>query len=215
MCPAPPPATCPATRAGAAGMACSPDGAFCSYGGLSCQCTNCNDGPVIMCGGPDTWHCQAPNPDPTCPAAIPNLGTGCGGAGQRCVYRCGDDGARLCSGGVWIGESGGPCPVSTRLAKTDIHYLSPDELARAADELQSLRLATWRYTDPALARGRRLGFVIEDSPASPAVDGERHMVDLYGFASLLAAAVQTQQKELASLRREVRALKAELANRRR
>lgn len=54
----------------------------------------------------------------------------------------------------------------------------------------------------------RLGFLIDDDPASPAVrpDGER--VDLYGYTSLAIAALQEQQAEIDALKAEVEALKA-------
>ena len=85
--------------------------AYCSYpDGLSCHCTNCTTGPSIMCSGPLTWHCQAPNVDPSCPAAAPNQGTTCPSEGQAYTYMCGPDGKRTCSGGVLVAADGGTCP---------------------------------------------------------------------------------------------------------
>lgn len=75
------------------------------------------------------------------------------------------------------------CPVSTRIAKHDIHYLLDDEVDHLARELGATRLAMYEYNDPAQPEGRRLGFIIEDQPAgSPAVAADRGHVDLYGYA---------------------------------
>jgi hypothetical protein len=68
------------------------------------------------------------------------------------------------------------------------------------------KLATYEYRDPALAGKRHLGFIIEDVPGSPAVERDGTMVDLYGYASMLVAAMQEQSGEIARLRAEVRAL---------
>jgi hypothetical protein len=208
-CPPLPPTDCPATRADAQGKTCSPTGAYCSYeDGLSCACTNCSTGgPTPYCTQDATWHCQAPNPNPACPAALPNEGTACALESLSCVYHCGANGRRTCTLGRWTASSGGPCPVSTRTAKQGIEYLNDDDLKGIADDLRRFRLATYEYTDPALAGRRHLGFIIEDNPQSPAVDRAENMVDLYGYTSMLVAAVQTQSKEIATLKRELAAMK--------
>jgi hypothetical protein len=199
--------TCPATREAAAGQACTASGAYCTYGDLSCQCTNCTTGPVDSCAGDPTWHCAAPNADATCPAGIPLLGSACTTANQTCSYSCGAGGARLCKGGAWYSASGGPCPVSNRRAKKDIVYLRQADRLRLADELARFKLATYEYRDPALAGKRHLGFIIEDVPGSPAVDRDGNMVDLYGYASMLVAAVQAQGEEIAKLKTELARMK--------
>lgn len=203
-----PPVTCPATRAEAAGQICPTDGAYCVYGDLSCACTNCTDGPVTMCSGDFTWHCAAPNADATCPAGIPLLGSACTTEGKSCSYACGAGGARLCKQGAWYSADGGPCPVSARRAKKNITYVSAAERKRLARELSAFRLATYEYRDPALAGTRHLGFIIDDVPGSPAVDRDGNMVDLYGYASMLVAAVQAQGEEIAKLKAELAKLKA-------
>ena len=215
-CAPPPGTTCPPTLADAQGNACSPMDAYCSYpDALACHCTNCTTGPSVMCSGPTVWHCDAPNPDAQCPPAMPNLGEACAPEAKLCTYTCGAAGARQCTGGVWIAHSGGPCPVSTRRAKQDIQYLGPADLSQVAAELAKFRLATYRYKDPALAAGRHLGFILEDVPGSPAVNAEHNMVDLYGYTSMLVAAVQTQSREVEALRREVAELKRLLRAKRR
>ena len=181
LCSPLPPVTCPATRDAAAGQSCPTDGAYCAYSGLNCACTNCTNGPVASCSGALTWHCDAPNADPACPAAMPLLGTSCSSSGQSCTYACGSTGARLCKQGAWYAASGGPCPVSTRRAKKDIVYLAETDRKRIADDLARFKLATYEYRDPALAGKRHLGFIIEDVPGSPAVDRDGNMV---GFVRL-------------------------------
>ncbi|MCC6998085.1 MAG: hypothetical protein IT370_25955 [Deltaproteobacteria bacterium] len=208
-CTALPPVICPATREAAAGQDCTPMDAYCSYGdNLDCHCTNCREFPVAGCAGPLRWDCDAPNVDPMCPAGKPALGGGCAPDDQRCVYSCGQDGARECKAGVWTAAQGGPCPISSRQAKRDIHYVDPAEAAALARAVESTRLATWEYLDPTLGRGRRLGFIIEDqAPDSPAVEPGGAMVNQYGYISMLVAAVQAQRQEIDQLRKEVEALR--------
>jgi hypothetical protein len=202
-----PPVTCPVTRDAAAGQVCPTDQAYCMYGDLSCACTNCSTGPVNFCGGSYTWHCAAPNADPACPPGIPLLGSACSANGQVCTYACGAGGGRTCKQGAWYTSNGGPCPVSARRAKKDILYLGPADRQRIADDLARFRLATYEYRDPALAGQRHLGFIIEDVPGSPAVDRDGNMVDLYGYASMLVAAVQAQGEEIRKLKTELSRLK--------
>jgi hypothetical protein len=142
-----------------------------------------------------------------CPPGIPDLGSACTTTGQQCRYGCGQDGARVCTDGVWFRADGGPCPISTRKLKQEITYVSPTERHRLYDETLAVRLATWEYTDPSIARGRKLGFIIEDSPGIPAIDRERQMVDLYGYASMLLATAQTQAEQIAALQKEVKQLR--------
>ena len=55
-----------------------------------------------------------------CPGVPPNAGTTCSSEGLECKYQCGQNGAVTCSGGMWEFANGGPCPISTRKAKTAI-----------------------------------------------------------------------------------------------
>jgi hypothetical protein len=196
-----PTATCPATREDAAGQACEPMDAYCDYDGLVCHCTNCIEGPVGMaCEGEPTWMCAAPNPDSECPEAKPHLGVPCDNDGKACNYRCGPEGGRTCTDGTWQASDGGPCPISTVKVKRDIRYLTAAELAAVSAEVQAIPLAHWQYTDPSLGRGEKLGFIIEDLPsATPAVDRDRLMVDLYGYTSMLVADAQAREKQMQAL----------------
>lgn len=104
------------------------------------------------------------------------------------------------------------CPISLRSAKTDIRYLAPDEVSAVAHDLAKVRLATWRYKDEPDGSKPHLGFVIDDLPAqSPAVRADGGHVDLYGYASMNAAAVQDQERRIAALEAELAELKAALA----
>jgi hypothetical protein len=49
-----------------------------------------------------------------------------------------------------------------------------------------------------------LGFIIDDAPASsPAIASDQTHVDEYGYASMLLAAVQEQQKQIDALQKEL------------
>jgi hypothetical protein len=210
-CKQPPKETCPPTREDAASKNCSIRDAYCTYpGDLVCRCTNCIAYPVPRCQGPLTWHCDVPNQDKKCPPGKPNLGAACSREGQRCEYHCGQDGVRICNKLVWTPADGTPCPVSTRRAKRAVSYLSPAEVDAVARRLLDFRLATYRYRDPALGRGRHLGFILEDTGRSYAGDPGQGQVNLYGYSSMLLATVQAQQRAIRQLRRQLRGLRAEL-----
>ena len=106
----------------------------------------------------------------------------------------------------------GGCPISSRAFKDGIRYLEQVDLERVAADLENLRLATYTYkSDP--SRRPRIGFVIEDDPSSLAVADSKTAVDLYGYTSMVVAAmkVQTQklehqEAELAALRRKIDAM---------
>jgi hypothetical protein len=109
---------------------------------------------------------------------------------------------------VWTAEPG-LCPISTRAAKEEIHYLSPAEIDQLAVETEAMKVASYRYRNAANGgAGRHLGFIIEDSPNVPAVSSTRKTVDLYGFASMLLATSQAQARKIEALEREVGRLRA-------
>jgi hypothetical protein len=208
----PPDPSCPATREAAAGQGCATTNAYCIYSGLACDCTNCTLYPVQSCSGPLTWHCEAPSADASCPAARPNRGTACSVEGKLCEYGCEQDASRKCVGGAWVAATApGGCPKSTRRAKRDIVYLDDAALRRVAQQAAQLRLATYRYRDPALDGRTHLGFILEDHPRSPASDLDRQEVDLYSFTSMALALAQDQRRQLEALRVEIRSVRARLA----
>lgn len=215
-CASVPPAMCPASIEAASGQACAAQGAVCAFGGLVCMCTNCSSFPVGRCGGDPVWQCDRQPPTAGCPTTPPRFGAVCPQEGLDCLYGCNSpDGAVVCRGGVWQRGGFSMCPISTRRAKRDIAYLTPAEVDALAAQVRATRLATYEYTAPAMAGRRRLGFILEDQPESFAADPERSQVDLYGFASLLAATAQSQDRELRALRRRVEVLEGELTAARR
>lgn len=134
-------------------------------------------------------------------AACSSVGTECDpGDGCNADLRCAVDDPAV------------ECPISLRAAKTDIRYLAPDEVGRVANDLRDVKLATWRYNDEPAGSKPHMGFIIDDLPAqSPAVRADGGHVDLYGYASMNAAAVQDQERRIAALEKEIAELKAALA----
>jgi hypothetical protein len=169
-----------------------------STGGATWQLT-CGD-PV--CSG-HSEHGVAACTSETAGAACPNQGDTCD-PGNGC------NSDLVCA----VEDPAVNCPISLRSAKTEIHYLAPDEVAAVANDLRDVRLATWRYTDEPAGSKPHLGFIIDDlPPGTPAVRADGGHVDLYGWASMNAAAVQDQERRIAELERELAELKAELAKR--
>jgi hypothetical protein len=95
------------------------------------------------------------------------------------------------------------CPISRKQFKTDIRYLTADDLKRYADQIRVLKLASFRYKKGPSAGTERLGFMIEDAEPSAFVDSNHGMVDLYGYMSSAVAAIQLQAREIDELKREV------------
>lgn len=172
------------------------------------------------------WFCDDPkdcqNPGDVCcidqgSQCMPAAACAKAGGREGCQAMADCPGNQECCG---IGPSpdyvcmAGPCPVSRRRHKEEIHYLDEAERRQAARALLSFRLSTWRYQRGA-DRGRHLGFLIDDVEPSPAVASDGEHVDLYGYTSLAVAALQEQARELEALRREVRALRHELSRSRR
>jgi hypothetical protein len=105
----------------------------------------------------------------------------------------------------------GGCPISRRETKRDVAYLEPKDLDRVARELLGVRLATYNYRGEPSSNRSRLGFIIDDQPkASPAVQPDGRTVDLYGFASMIAATAQSQAQKIAALEAESRELRRRL-----
>ena len=105
--------------------------------------------------------------------------------------------------------SGGP--ISRREFKTEIEYVDDAERAELARQALATHLAEYGYKVEPESAKRHLGFIIDDMPAkSPAVQGDRTHVDEYGYASMLLATVQEQQKQIDDLKKQV----AELRERR-
>ena len=106
-----------------------------------------------------------------------------------------------------------PDPVSRAKYKTDIVYVDAAERAKLAADVQSIPLVRYRYRDA--PDREHLGFIIEDVEPSPSVDGKNDRVDLYGYTSMVVAALQEQRAQIESAKREIRALQAALRKERR
>jgi len=141
--------------------------------------------------------------------ATEQAGSACTTAGAEC------DQGTACSGPLMCAATdpthGGMCPISRAEYKTDIEYLGAAERAKLAEDVQSIPLVHYRYKDA--PEREHLGFIIEDVEPSPGVDSAHDRVDLYGYTSMAVAALQEQQRELEALRREVKELRSELAER--
>lgn len=156
--------------------------------------SGCPDGSVcIWFAGPTPYPggcapiASACNGKPTCDCM------GCVCPPYRwCDYRAGQD--------IITCDNGG---ISRRDAKTDIAYVDPSTRTALARDALDVRLATYRYRADPTGR-RHLGFIIDDQPDdSPAVQEDRTHVDLYGYASMLLAAVQEQQRTIERLEARV------------
>ncbi len=94
--------------------------------------------------------------------------------------------------------------MSSSKFKNDIHYVDENQLEQLHDETMQVRLATYNYKgqfgDPDV---KHLGFIIEDNPQSFAVDRGHDRVDLYGYLSMVVAAMQVQERQIADLRRQL------------
>jgi hypothetical protein len=153
-----------------------------------------------MDAGPDAS--ASPDASVTCPA----VGSACSSRGDTCgkatAANCGV--TLLCDDHDPRGAHGDMCPISSRTFKDGVQYVSDAELSALHDEALGIKLATYRYKaqvgdpDP-----KHLGFIIEDNSKSLAVDQAHNRVDLYGYVSMVVAAMQVQEKEIASLRQEL------------
>jgi len=163
----------------------------------------------LTCGDP---VCQAPESDAGLAepdgGACPAVGSSCSTMGEQCGARnpevaCG---AVLTCAAHDPRAGFGGCPISSRQFKDGIEYLDPARLEQLHDQTLRIRLATYSYkaayADP---RPRRLGFIIEDDSASPAVDPAHDAIEMYGYLSMVVATMQVQEKEIASLKRELAA----------
>ncbi len=171
-----------------------------------------SDGPAtglhwyLTCGDP---VCPAPSFDASVPtdgaaqdaATCLGIGASCSTMGQTCGGPTSCGSVETC---LDHDPQAGACPISSRKFKDDIEYLDPAQLERMHDEVLRVRLATYnykgQYADP---NPKHLGFIVEDNPQGLAVDRGHDRVDLYGYLSMVVAAMQVQEKEIAALKQEL------------
>ncbi len=220
----PNPADCPASRASVPPGACS-SASTCQYDGATCTCgVHCSNYPIrqpdcapdagVKVGCCDTskveWACfEGPL---YCATPRPRVGAPCTKEGEACAVsppsECGQT-TLACRGGVWSLPNA-TCAASSRGVKKEIAYVDDAQREALRAQLLAVRLASYRYKvgDDAT----HLGFIIEDMPeGSPAVLASRDRVDVYGYTSMVVAALQEQQKQLDALSLEVKRLAAENA----
>jgi len=161
----------------------------------------------LTCGDP---VCPAPSFDASLQTdgavedagTCPGIGASCSTMGQTCGGPTSCNSVETCLD--HDPQTAGGCPISSRKFKDDIEYLDPTQLERMHDEVLRVRLATYnykgQYADP---NPKHLGFIVEDNPQSLAVDRGHDRVDLYGYLSMVVAAMQVQEKEIAALKQEL------------
>jgi hypothetical protein len=98
------------------------------------------------------------------------------------------------------------CPESRREVKESIRYLDASEHGAVADQVLDVKLARYRYRDPAKDPGDKLGFILDDLPDAAFSGTER--VDLYAYVSAVVALDQRQQAEIEALKARIEALEA-------
>jgi hypothetical protein len=137
-------------------------------------------------------------PQPLCPP----VGSPCLVKGQTCGTPDRDN-----CGVIEVCDDHDPavmCPISSAKYKTGINYLNEAQISRLHDEAISTKLAVYNYraeiSDPGVPH---LGFIVEDQPQSLAVDRGFDRVDMYGYLSMVLAAVQAQDKEIQSLKSQL------------
>ena len=181
-----------------------------------CACTaaGCPLRYFYTCGSP---VCGPPNPVPGVPdCTTQHQGQPCIVTGEMCndpnvISSC--VGPLLCTTHDPT-ANGRRCPISRRRYKRNIQYLTPRDAAAVRDSLLRIRLTSYAYkTDPVR---KHLGFIIDDVVQSSdmgqslAVAPDGDTVDLYGYATMAVAAIQTQAREIEGLRREVAALRVQV-----
>jgi hypothetical protein len=155
----------------------------------------------ISCGDPvcSGWTASG---DPLCQAGIQE-GDACSPKDSICDPQSGCNELYQCScDDPYDNEN---CPISRAKWKKDIAYLDAAGRATLHHELMDMKLATWEYSVDSAPKGRRLGFIIDDQPGIPAVDGDH--VDVYAYATMAVAALQEQQKQIDALKAEIEELR--------
>jgi hypothetical protein len=156
------------------------------------------------CGDP---ACQTPDPDDP---NIPNCTTEV--AGQPCAM--GSASCELpgdsCGSSLLCTDSDPQdpgCPVSLARYKRNVRYLDDGRRKQLHDQVVTMSLASWQYHHEPPTTREHVGFMIDDVPQSVAVARDGKHVDLYGYTSMVVAALQVQAKQIEALERELDALR--------
>ena len=101
----------------------------------------------------------------------------------------------------------GSLTISRAEFKKDIRYVDDEERAELARDALTIPLARYRYKTESTGARKHLGFIIDDQPpSSPAVLADGTHVDEYGYASMLLATVQEQQRQIEELKARLDAI---------
>ncbi len=103
----------------------------------------------------------------------------------------------------------GMAAMSARDLKTDIQYITEDDAAKYHGEVMDMQLALWKYTPGLIDDQTRLGIIIDDAPDATMVAPDQRTIDLYTYASMMAAALQHQARMIDDLREELHAFAAQ------
>jgi hypothetical protein len=141
----------------------------------------------------------------SCAALQVKRGQACGARSPACFNetRCADGHMAVSEYLVCADKTPGRCMTrSSRDFKNDIHYVTSAELAELAQQIESLKLAQFRYKDQ---RGGdpRLGFITEDAVGAPFVSSDGRTVDLYSLLSASIAAIQQQDARIRALEKRL------------
>lgn len=178
--------------------------------------------PGMPTSGPGTYmsDCSLSNPiarDPcsgapastrglqSCASIHVKQGQACGAKSPACFIetRCGDGHAAVSEYLICTKETPGRCMTrSSRDFKKDIHYVTSAELADLAQQIESLKLAQFRYKDQS-GGDPRLGFITEDAAGAPFVSSDGRTVDLYSLLSASIAAIQQQDARIRALEKRL------------
>lgn len=137
-------------------------------------------------------------------------GDPCANEGATCDPQDGCNALRVCATEDPTQQEGG-CPISRARYKHGITYVGDAERASLGQQALGMKLARWRYNAEGAEGPEHLGFIIDDAPQSFAVLPSGERVDVYGYTSLVLAAVQDEAERSRARDAELEALRAELA----
>ena len=94
---------------------------------------------------------------------------------------------------------------SSAAFKEDIQYLTPSEIDDVASRFYDVPLARWRYVDE---HDTHVGVIVEDIDTNMqgVVTNDGKHIDLYDYASMIGATVQSQHLEIERLKETIRSV---------
>src|SRR5690348_2852262 len=92
-------------------------------------------------------------------------------------------------------------------------FLALTRVTAAADRVGLLRACVAGTSPIPSPRSWNVGFIIDDVEPSPAADSAHDRVDLYGYTTMVVAALKAQARQLEALKREVEQLRRDARGR--